>query len=142
MAIAQQQRIKEDVSVAKRNLFCEVKLSPSGCLHSEQRTHGRSMVCTLLQKVHALPVSTMPVLLCHKPVALLSLCEAILLIVQTCHKQYKSATEMETHLSSYDHHHKKVQCLLKRLCSVALELYPSLLPLSQHAFTQHPNRGV
>ena len=24
-------------------------------------------------------------------------------------KQYKSATEMETHLSSYDHHHKKVR---------------------------------
>ncbi|CAL5228252.1 g11353 [Coccomyxa viridis] len=48
MAIAQQQRIQEDVSVAKRNLFCE-----------------------------------------------------------TCQKQYKSATEMETHLSSYDHHHKK-----------------------------------
>jgi hypothetical protein len=28
--------------------------------------------------------------------------------VQTCHKQYKTATEMEVHLSSYDHHHKKV----------------------------------
>ena len=30
--------------------------------------------------------------------------------VQTCHKQYKTAAELETHLSSYDHHHKKV-CL-------------------------------
>ena len=28
--------------------------------------------------------------------------------VQTCHKQYKTAAELETHLSSYDHHHKKV----------------------------------
>jgi len=28
MANAQQQRIKEDVSVAKRNLFCEVTHSP------------------------------------------------------------------------------------------------------------------
>ncbi len=27
--------------------------------------------------------------------------------VQTCHKQYKTAAELETHLSSYDHHHKK-----------------------------------
>ncbi|KAK9806345.1 hypothetical protein WJX72_010872 [[Myrmecia] bisecta] len=26
---------------------------------------------------------------------------------ETCHKQYSSAMEMETHLSSYDHHHKK-----------------------------------
>lgn len=32
MAIAQQQRINEDVSVAKRNLFCEVQLpQSSGC---------------------------------------------------------------------------------------------------------------
>lgn len=28
--------------------------------------------------------------------------------MQTCHKQYKSAAELDTHLSSYDHHHKKV----------------------------------
>ena len=28
--------------------------------------------------------------------------------VQTCRKQYKTAMEMETHLSSYDHHHTKV----------------------------------
>lgn len=27
---------------------------------------------------------------------------------QLCHKQYKTAMELETHLSSYDHHHKKV----------------------------------
>lgn len=30
-------------------------------------------------------------------------------LLQTCHKQYKSAMEMETHLSSYDHHHTKVR---------------------------------
>jgi hypothetical protein len=29
-------------------------------------------------------------------------------VMQTCHKQYKNAMEMETHLSSYDHHHTKV----------------------------------
>ncbi len=28
--------------------------------------------------------------------------------VQTCHKQYEKAAELEVHLSSYDHHHKKV----------------------------------
>lgn len=28
--------------------------------------------------------------------------------LQTCGKQYKNAAEMEAHLSSYDHHHKKV----------------------------------
>ena len=27
---------------------------------------------------------------------------------QTCRKQYKTAMEMEAHLSSYDHHHTKV----------------------------------
>lgn len=27
---------------------------------------------------------------------------------QTCHKQYEKAAELEVHLSSYDHHHKKV----------------------------------
>ena len=43
----------------------------------------------------------------------LSVIDSHLMIVQICHKQYKSATEMETHLSSYDHHHKKVQWLLK-----------------------------
>lgn len=26
---------------------------------------------------------------------------------QICHKQYKQASEMEAHLSSYDHHHRK-----------------------------------
>ncbi|KAK9826875.1 hypothetical protein WJX81_002576 [Elliptochloris bilobata] len=29
------------------------------------------------------------------------------LFCETCHKQYKTAAELETHLSSYDHHHKK-----------------------------------
>ena len=28
---------------------------------------------------------------------------------ELCNKQYASATEIETHLSSYDHHHKKVR---------------------------------
>lgn len=28
--------------------------------------------------------------------------------LQLCNKQYKTAMELETHLSSYDHHHKKV----------------------------------
>ena len=32
----------------------------------------------------------------------------VLLCVQTCNKQYKNAFEMEAHISSYDHHHKKV----------------------------------
>ena len=32
--------------------------------------------------------------------------------MQTCHKQYKSAAELDTHLSSYDHHHKKVGLLV------------------------------
>ncbi|BDA46673.1 probable G patch domain-containing protein 8 [Coccomyxa sp. Obi] len=48
MAVEREQRIKEDTSTAKRNLYCD-----------------------------------------------------------TCHKQYKSAAELDTHLSSYDHHHKK-----------------------------------
>lgn len=48
MAVERDQRIKEDTSAAKRNLYCD-----------------------------------------------------------TCHKQYKNAVEMETHLSSYDHHHAK-----------------------------------
>jgi len=26
---------------------------------------------------------------------------------QVCHKQYQAAHEMEEHLSSYDHHHRK-----------------------------------
>jgi hypothetical protein len=30
-------------------------------------------------------------------------------VMQTCHKQYKNAMEMEMHLSSYDHHHTKVR---------------------------------
>lgn len=32
--------------------------------------------------------------------------------MQTCHKQYKSAAELDTHLSSYDHHHRKVDLLV------------------------------
>jgi hypothetical protein len=30
-------------------------------------------------------------------------------IVQVCSKQYQTAMELEEHLSSYDHHHKKVR---------------------------------
>jgi len=33
---------------------------------------------------------------------------------QTCRKQYKTAMEMEAHLSSYDHHHTKVTCSARR----------------------------
>lgn len=36
---------------------------------------------------------------------------------QTCHKQYKTAAELETHLSSYDHHHKKA-CFPVAACPV------------------------
>lgn len=32
------------------------------------------------------------------------------LFLQICTKQYKNAREMEEHLSSYDHHHRKVSC--------------------------------
>ena len=37
-----------------------------------------------------------------------SLTQAGCSCLQTCIKQYKNAAEMEAHLSSYDHHHKKV----------------------------------
>jgi hypothetical protein len=30
------------------------------------------------------------------------------LYCELCNKQYKKASEMEMHLSSYDHHHRKV----------------------------------
>lgn len=30
---------------------------------------------------------------------------------QVCNKQYTTAMELEEHLSSYDHHHKKVRML-------------------------------
>ena len=39
---------------------------------------------------------------------LLILMQAGCACLQTCSKQYKNAAEMEAHLSSYDHHHKKV----------------------------------
>ena len=40
---------------------------------------------------------------------MLSCCElTVYLCMQTCSKQYKNAYEMETHMSSYDHHHRKV----------------------------------
>ncbi|KAK9918676.1 hypothetical protein WJX75_005881 [Coccomyxa subellipsoidea] len=58
MAVEREQRIKEDTSTAKRNLYCE-----------------------------------------------------------TCHKQYKSAAELDTHLSSYDHHHKKRLIEMKAMTS-------------------------
>ena len=31
----------------------------------------------------------------------------VIIVLQTCAKQYKTAGELEVHLSSYDHHHKK-----------------------------------
>lgn len=40
--------------------------------------------------------------------ALLLLC----LIVQVCNKQYQTAMELEEHLSSYDHHHKKASFVI------------------------------
>lgn len=43
-----------------------------------------------------------------------------LLIIQTCHKQYKSAAELDTHLSSYDHHHKKVSLVMDCARSVCV----------------------
>ena len=38
---------------------------------------------------------------------------------ESCDKQYKNVAEMSNHLSSYDHHHKKVRTctLLLVLCS-------------------------
>ena len=39
-------------------------------------------------------------------------CLSLPVTVQTCAKQYKTAGELEVHLSSYDHHHKKVIALL------------------------------
>lgn len=35
--------------------------------------------------------------------------QSFLCCAQTCRKQYKTAMEMETHLSSYDHHHTKAR---------------------------------
>jgi len=35
---------------------------------------------------------------------------------QVCHKQYKNAAELETHLSSYDHHHKKARAQTRPQC--------------------------
>ena len=37
--------------------------------------------------------------------------------LQTCSKQYKNAAEMEAHLSSYDHHHKKVSMDICTVCT-------------------------
>ncbi len=50
-----------------------------------------SLVCAIMQ----FPLCSLYVSLC-------------LVCVQTCSKQYKNAAEMEAHMSSYDHHHKKV----------------------------------
>mmetsp|Transcript_7870 Transcript_7870/g.20250 ORF Transcript_7870/g.20250 Transcript_7870/m.20250 type:complete len:356 (+) Transcript_7870:217-1284(+) len=36
---------------------------------------------------------------------------------ELCHKQYKTAMELETHLSSYDHHHKKRLIEMKQMQS-------------------------
>ena len=36
------------------------------------------------------------------------------LFCKVCNKQYTKATEMEVHLSSYDHGHKKVRMLVGR----------------------------
>ena len=111
MAIAEQQRIQEDVSSAKRNLFCEVKLSSAGSPRSGQPTYCHSLdtnTGSACSSSSCNPSASAP-----QPRALLSSLKGSLLIAQICHKQYKSATEMETHLSSYDHHHKKVQWLLK-----------------------------
>lgn len=40
--------------------------------------------------------------------------------MQTCSKQYKNAAEMEAHLSSYDHHHKKVGLTIEVACLTTL----------------------
>jgi len=69
---------------------------------------------------------------CFASVKLLTCC---LLIVQTCHKQYKSAAELDTHLSSYDHHHKKVSLVMHCASSVRiirLDPFATLTEFSLH----------
>lgn len=90
MAVEREQRIKEDTSTAKRNLYCDVRLIPVVNLHYSpfilETLQSHSFLCCTCLRLA------------------LNSCHA----AQTCHKQYKSAAELDTHLSSYDHHHKKV----------------------------------
>lgn len=138
-----EERIRADVAVAQRNLFCEV--APLETLQqfpapSEDTLFWRiegianSCSCAVHPPWHC-SASQNPCRFCCRA---MSLCGILLVslkdvkltsllrsaasvhlkptlqmmlslhMVQTCHKQYKTAAELETHLSSYDHHHKKV----------------------------------
>lgn len=92
MAVERGQRIQEDTSAAKRNLYCDVRARPAPLSPFLPPLRHVSDGCLLLQAA---------LLTCN-------LGNARVHVMQTCHKQYKNAMEMETHLSSYDHHHTKV----------------------------------
>ena len=122
MAVELQLRIQEDTATAKRNLYCEVHTQDALlCMPA----------CLLLIWAGGGPPAAEPINLlciasCCPPWFLarglfwLALMGLPACCLQTCHKQYKTAAELDTHLSSYDHHHKKVGAPLA--CTMRLPL--------------------
>jgi hypothetical protein len=121
--VEREQRIKEDVSQIMKTFYCEVggsqqgfpqqMLPPLSCtLPGREQPQHLAAACT--QVYSSCSYSTTSDLRLHgcytqryaagpQPAA----CPWLLL--QICHKQYANAMEVEQHLSSYDHHHKKVR---------------------------------
>ena len=63
--------------------------------------HRRALGLLVSCSAHAARLPSLT-LLCRVPG-----CHPLPLPCQVCHKQYQAAHEMEEHLSSYDHHHRK-----------------------------------
>ena len=59
------------------------------------------------------------------------------LYCELCNKQYKKAVEMEAHLSSYDHHHKKVSS--NRCCSNS---HPSIVRSFVRSFVRQSRKSL
>ncbi len=132
MAVQREAAIQQDVSEAKRRLYCDVRsTTATPTLHDQDhqghclnyRAEHMTAQCCILGGIgptvrltkgngHCTTVRGRSVMaICpgvSRRLAVTFASTTVLMRPQTCRKQYKTAMEMETHLSSYDHHHTKV----------------------------------
>lgn len=121
--VEREQRIKEDVSQIMKTFYCEVGGSQQGFQQQilpplswtfpgrEQPEHLAAARTKVYSSCSCGTTSGLRLHECYvqhsaagpQPAA----CRWLRL--QICHKQYANAMEVEQHLSSYDHHHKKVR---------------------------------
>ena len=104
-------------------------MAGSYCCRPLQQCRGLGLGLSLHQLICTMPglQETCPPFGLHIPtMAAAASCSSCIVVdadsamcSQTCAKQYKTAGELEVHLSSYDHHHKKV-LRLPQICTPCL----------------------